>query len=81
MREILCGAILDIFLMILISFGVKKKKFGFSQGMALMLLSIYLEVVFASTVFTRVPGLERHYQLELFWSWKEVWQNGNKELL
>ena len=41
------------------------------QGIAGMLLLIYLLTVFGSTVFTRMPG-ERKYQLEIFWSWKEI---------
>lgn len=38
---------------------------------AALLLVIFLAVVYASTVFTRTPET-RQYQLELFWSWKEI---------
>ena len=41
------------------------------QGIAGILLLIYLITVLGSTVFTRMPG-ERKYQLEIFWSWKEI---------
>lgn len=35
------------------------------------LLLIYLILVFGTTVLTRKPG-RRRFQLELFWSWKEI---------
>lgn len=34
-------------------------------------LLTFLAIVFGSTVFTRTPGI-RQYQLEIFWSWKEI---------
>lgn len=50
---------------------VKRKKISPSQALGILLLFIYLAIVFESTVFTRNPGV-RKYQLELFWSWKEI---------
>lgn len=38
------------------------------QALAILALLIYLGVVFASTVFTRMPTV-RQYELILFWSW------------
>ena len=35
------------------------------------MLLIYLILVFGTTVLTRKPG-RRRFQLELFWSWKEI---------
>ena len=35
------------------------------------LIAAFLAMVFGSTVFTRTPGI-RQYQLEVFWSWKEI---------
>ena len=36
-----------------------------------ILFIIYILHVYGSTVFSRVPST-RKYQLELFWSWKEI---------
>lgn len=46
-------------------------KIKLSQALSGMLLLVYLLLVIGSTVFTRMPK-ERKYQLELFWSWKEI---------
>ena len=46
----------------------------FAQLHCLLLLT-FLAVIFESTVFTRTPGL-RQYQLEVFWSWKEILKIG-----
>lgn len=46
-------------------------KIKLSQAISGMLLMIYLLLVIGSTVFTRTPK-KRQYQLELFWSWKEI---------
>lgn len=50
---------------------LKQKKIVTVQAIAGLSLLIFLAIVFASTVFTRTPGT-RQYQLELFWSWKEI---------
>ena len=36
-------------------------------------------LLYTSTVFTRTPSSEHTYELEFFWSWKQVFQ-GNKAL-
>ena len=41
------------------------------QVFAGQMMLLYLGIVFASTVFTRVSG-QRAYELVLFWSWREV---------
>lgn len=51
--------------------SLKKKRISRPQALGILLLFIYLAIVFESTVFTRKPGV-RKYQLELFWSWKEI---------
>lgn len=43
-------------------------------------LIIYLAIVFASTVFTRMPSV-RKYELIPFWSWYEVIVHHSKGLL
>lgn len=50
---------------------LKQKKIATVQAIAGLSLLTFLAIVFASTVFTRTLGI-RQYQLELFWSWKEI---------
>jgi len=56
-----------------------KRQIVLSQAAAGLCLFLFLGIVFASTVFTRIPT-ERQYKLELFWSWKEIF-NGDSGLL
>lgn len=51
--------------------SLRRKRISLSQALGILLLFVYLAIVFESTVFTRNPGV-RTYQLELFWSWKEI---------
>lgn len=57
--------------------GILKK----SQVAALALALLYLGIVFASTVFTRVPAAEAKYELELFWSWRKAFLEHNRQAL
>lgn len=50
------------------------------QVLASLALLVYLGVVFASTVFTRMPTV-RQYELIPFWSWYEVFVNHSRSLL
>lgn len=50
-----------------------------SVSMAFPLLVFYLCFVLTITLIERVPGEAPHYELELFWSYKEVW-NGRTGL-
>lgn len=54
---------------------VRKGRIRKGQAVSGLLALIFLAVVYASTVFTRTSGI-RQYQLELFWSWKEIWHIG-----
>lgn len=45
------------------------------------MIMLFLGVVFASTVFTRRPEAAASYRLDLFWSWKKVFLEGNRGLL
>ncbi|MBU5430275.1 VanZ family protein [Kineothrix sp. MSJ-39] len=54
---------------------VKAGRIRKEQAFCSLLALAFLAVVYASTVFTRTPGT-RQYQLELFWSWKEIWHIG-----
>ena len=50
------------------------------QVLASLALLVYLGVVFASTVFTRMPTV-RQYELIPFWSWYEVFIKHSRSLL
>lgn len=54
---------------------VRKGRISKGQAVSGLLALVFLAIVYASTVFTRTPGI-RQYQLELFWSWKEIWHIG-----
>ena len=51
------------------------------QGIAGVLLVIYLWTVLESTVFTRIPYAQPQYELHLFWSWKAVFLHHDREML
>lgn len=60
------------------------KKILLSQVAAGLLLVFFLGIVFGATVFTRETNPYRNYELELFWSWKEVYHGSRvalKEIL
>jgi glycopeptide antibiotics resistance protein len=51
-----------------------------NQAIALILLTTYIFLVFASTVFSRTTRGSYHYELIPFWSYRKIWQ-GSKDLL
>jgi glycopeptide antibiotics resistance protein len=51
-----------------------------TQAIALILLTTYMFLVFASTVFSRTSKDSYQYELIPFWSYRKIWQ-GSKELL
>lgn len=55
-----------------LAFLLIKRKIVLSQMISGLLLTVYLGIVFASTVFTRTPDGIWHYELIPFWSWREV---------
>lgn len=70
-HEVTCFVVLFLLAVLICSLLFYWHKICLSQMIAGLLLLVFLAVVFASTVFTRDAG-ERQYQLELFWSWKEI---------
>lgn len=78
-REQVLFLILLTMIVIYTSKLLLKRRIVLSQAAAGLCLFLFLGIVFGSTVFTRVPT-ERQYRLELFWSWKKVF-NGDSELL
>lgn len=79
-REILAFMILFFITSVVLLCLYKAKRIKLTQVIAAILLFLFLSVVFASTVFTRTPGI-RQYELIPFWSWYEVFVNHSKELL
>lgn len=70
--EIIFFATLFIMIGTILFFLWRKKKIILSQMISGLLLTVYLGVVFASTVFTRTPDGIWHYELIPLWSWREV---------
>ena len=64
-REIIAFMIVFIIVAIILSILVLIKKIKISQAITSLLFLTFLAIVFASTVFTRQPGV-RMYQLEVF---------------
>lgn len=78
-RELICAGLLVAICCFLLAYAVRSRKLKKSQATATLALVIYLEIVFGSTVFTRLPAT-RQYQLLPFWSWRIVLQTHNKAL-
>lgn len=74
-REIICFSMGLCIAIIIGTHLLRLKKIEFSQFIASLLALAFLGVVFGTTVFTRNPGT-RQYQLEVFWSWKEIFGIG-----
>lgn len=79
-REIVAFMILFFIMSVVLLCLYKAKRIKSTQVIAVILLFLFLSVVFASTVFTRMPGM-RQYELIPFWSWYEIFVNHSKELL
>lgn len=80
-REIVCFIILFFVVAIITMYFVRKGSLRWRQAIAGLFAFVFLAVVFGSTVFTRNPGQNRLYELELFWSWREVLYNQRWALL
>lgn len=80
-REIICATIMFILIAIIAMRLVKKGSLLWWQAISGLILFVFLAVVFASTVFTRNPGQNMKYELELFWSWKKVFLEHSQSFL
>lgn len=74
-REIIAFAVVFLITAFIAVILLRQKKIVIMQAVSCLLLLTFLAVIFESTVFTRTPGL-RQYQLEVFWSWKEILKIG-----
>lgn len=79
-REIFCFSVIFIIAAAVSCYLLYQKKIVCSQAVSGLLLLIFLGIVFASTVFTRVSDGIHNYELELFWSWRAV-RHGSQEML
>ena len=79
--ETVCFAVFLCLFFMSVTVLVRKKKIKAVQGAAVLLIYIFLFVVFASTVFTRVPTPEPNYELQLFWSYRYVIENRSAGML
>ena len=59
----------------------RQNKIQTLQLVAICLLVLYLGIVFASTVFTRIPAEYPRYELQIFWSWTKVLRDQNRGML
>lgn len=79
-REIICVTLLFAAALFAAGYLIRHQKIKCSQALAGISLLLFLSVVFGSTVFTRMPS-KRQFELQPFWSWREVIVNHNRELL
>lgn len=79
-REIVAFMILFFITSVVLLCLYKAKRIKLTQVIAAIFLFLFSSVVFASTVFTRTPGI-RQYELLPFWSWYEVFVNCRVGLL
>lgn len=80
-REIICFFVILTLTVAIAIILLYNGKIIRRQAVAGILSVFCLGIIFASTVFTRLPESDRLYELNLFWSWKEVFLHGNKDLL
>ena len=69
--ELITVFIVMIISLIILQRYYKKDKITKKQMFFSILLVVYVLHVYGSTVFSRLPST-RKYQLEVFWSWKEI---------
>lgn len=79
-REIACFTVLLILVTVGVIYGIRKQKWSRIQGIAIVVLVVFLGIVFGSTVFTRTTTI-RQYELQPLWSWYEVIWHHYRELL
>jgi glycopeptide antibiotics resistance protein len=66
------AAIVAILTTVISAYYRKRGKLTTAQSIALTLLTTYIFLVFASTVFSRTPTEDYSYELMPFWSYREI---------
>lgn len=79
--EIKYGIFFAVLLLVVLLFLHAKKKYPIRSMFAVMVLYIILFIVFASTVFSRPDYGYYNYEMELFWSWRNVIEKQNRAML
>ena len=79
-REFLFFVIVFIVVAFCLRQLVKRDKMKGFQAYACLAALTFLAIVYASTVFTRNPQTDYHYNIDLFWSWRAVFR-GSREML
>ena len=74
-REIIAFAVVFLIAIFIAAILLRRQKIRIMQAASGLLLLIFLAIIFGSTVFTRTPEV-RQYQLEVFWSLKEILKIG-----
>lgn len=78
--ETICLTGIAVVMAVLLIWCIRHHRMKVSQAVALFLLILFLEIVAASTILTRRPGV-RSYKLIPFWSWYGVIVEGDISLL
>ena len=78
--ETICLTGIAVVMAVLLIWCIRHHRMKVSQAVALFLLILFLEIVVASTILTRRPGV-RSYKLIPFWSWYGVIVEGDISLL
>lgn len=68
---------LGIVMMLVMRKQYQLKKVTLLQAAAGTALAVYVFLMFASTVFSRSPDTEYRYELELFWTYRKLFEGQN----
>lgn len=79
-REICFWCVILAVTAVAMAFCVYRKKITIVQALSVCVLTVFLGIVFASTIFTRTTTV-RQYELMPFWSWREIIRNHDRGLL
>ena len=76
------GAFVAGAIMVLVtSWLCRQKRIRMSQAVADTILVVYVFLMLASTVFSRSPGEEYSYELEVFWTYRKLFSEGGVDYL
>lgn len=78
--ETICLTGIAVVTAIILIFSIRHRHMKVFQAAALFLMVLFLEIVAASTILTRRPGV-RSYKLIPLWSWYGVFVEGDSSLL
>lgn len=79
--EVICGLIIIVLLVTLAKYLEKRHIISKPQSISLILLTIYMEVLFAFTLLLRIPTGQRKMKNKVFWSWESIFRYKSLGLL